>query len=1115
MEHVGRRCKHRGSGGASPVPRARDSPNARRGGILTSSGARHDTVPSYRRLLAYSFPRRSRVAKQLNARAIQIALLLFGSGMCALAYQIAWLRELRLVFGGSTAASAAVLAIFMGGLGVGGAVLGRWADKVKSPLRLYANLEILAALAAGVSPFLLDFVRAVYIDTGGSLVLGLRNATLLRLGLAAMVLGIPTFLMGGALPAAVRAAEHAGDVGRNRLALLYGANTFGAVFGAFCSTFFLLESFGTRNTLWLACLVNLLVAVTARSLARKPAEEPEAPRAPEAPFARQVPPLYVLASAGVAGFAFFLMEIVWYRMLAPLLGGTTYTFGLILAVALLGIGIGGAAYAFAGRNRPATLDAFAATLALEALFVAIPFALGDRVAVLAHTLRELSSMGFYGHVFGWGLVTSLVILPAAVISGFQFPLLISLLGQGERDVGRQTGYAYAWNTGGAILGSLAGGFGGLPLLGALGLWRVAVVLLGVMAGAAMAISYRRRPGLARHAVPVAAVALSVWMVFAALGPTAAWRHSGIGAGRSTLDTSSRNGLIRSLYDARRHIRWEADGVESSVGLDAASGVSFIINGKNDGNARLDASTQVMLGLLSALFHPEPRSSFVIGLGSGSTAGWLGAVDTMERVDVAELEPAIEEIAARSESVNHDALRDEKVRIHYGDAREFLLTSPNRYDLIVSEPSNPYRAGIASLYTQEFYRAVAKRLSEDGLFTQWVQAYEIDAETFQIIYATLASVFASVETWQTNDLDLLLICSNEPARYSVAEVSDRMSGEPFASALLYTWNVDSVEGLFSRYVASDALPRSLIESSPVRLNTDDRTLVEFGFARTVGQDDTFSVNELRRAAYEQGASRPAGMVGEIDWDSVAEQRLHMAAILGHPIGGTSGLPPDQRQRVNALSAFIDGGLADVYAAWNAQPREPKYPVEVAMVAEAFAEAGDARALEFADEMEKWFPAVSQAVRARYLRSQGRLAEAVDELCRVYESLRVDPWPIPLVMERALKLGQTIAAQEPALAPVLLEGMSQPFAAMVFEEYRMELLVDLASHIGFETAAEHIESFEPNVLWTEEFLKFRALCYEAVDHPLAARAQRDLDIYRRNSTQRFADLLAMPQGTTAAQ
>jgi hypothetical protein len=385
-------------------------------------------------------------------------------------------------------------------------------------------LEILVALAAGVSPFLLDYIRSIYIDMGGSLVLGLRNATLLRLGLAAMVLGIPTFVMGGTLPAAVRAAEHACDVGRNRMALLYGSDTFGAVFGAFFSTFFLLETFGTRNTLWLACLVNILVALTARSLARKldavQTDETVEQEPPAAAFAHddsltpRTPPLYVLASAGIVGFVFFLMEIVWYRMLSPLLGGTTYTFGLILAIALLGIGIGGLAYAFAGRNRPATVDAFAATLALEALFVAIPFALGDRIAVLSHVFRELASMGFYGHVFGWGLVTALVILPAAILSGFQFPLLISLLGQGERDVGRQTGYAYAWNTGGAILGSLAGGFGGLPLLGALGLWRASVVMLGLTAGLAMLISYRQRPRLALHIAPLAVVAVSAWMVCA-------------------------------------------------------------------------------------------------------------------------------------------------------------------------------------------------------------------------------------------------------------------------------------------------------------------------------------------------------------------------------------------------------------------------------------------------------------------------------------------------------------------------------------------------------------------------------------------------------------------------
>src|SRR5262249_45282173 len=247
-----------------------------------------------------------------------------------------------------------------------------------------------------------------------------------------------------------------------------GLNTLGAVVGAAASTFVLLEVLGTRRMLWAATLVNVAVAITARSLARSVPDQKQALAA-----AAAGPPAkahrFVLAPAAAVGFAFFLMELVWYRMLGPLLGGTVFTFGLILATALLGIGIGGALYGRFVRGRP-TLAAFAMTSLLEALLVALPFAAGDRVAVLALLLRPLGALGFGGYVASWAVVTSLVVLPVAIVAGIQFPLLIALLGPARKDVGRHIGLAYAANTFGAIAGALAGGFGLLPLLSAPGCW---------------------------------------------------------------------------------------------------------------------------------------------------------------------------------------------------------------------------------------------------------------------------------------------------------------------------------------------------------------------------------------------------------------------------------------------------------------------------------------------------------------------------------------------------------------------------------------------------------------------------------------------------------------------
>ena len=319
-------------------------------------------------------------------------------------------------------------------------------------------------------------------------------------------------------------------------------------------------------TLWLACLVNTCTALAALALWRygarregRPTPRPflagmhsrqgrslragraagrhPSPPAPlpegEGGFLRPAsPPLVLYAVAGVAGLVFFLMELVWYRMLGPILGGTTFTFGLVLAVALAGIGLGGAAYAvFFRRARPVSLYSLAFTCVLEACCIAVPFALGDRLAILAATLRAANAANFFAEVAGWAAVAAIVILPAALVSGVQFPLLVGLLGQGDKDVGRQLGLACGWNTAGAICGSLAGGFGLLPLLSAPGAWRLAVLLMAALGVAVFALA-RRVAGRHGWSVAVLITAAAAVGAIACPGPTAVWRHGAVAQGAS-------------------------------------------------------------------------------------------------------------------------------------------------------------------------------------------------------------------------------------------------------------------------------------------------------------------------------------------------------------------------------------------------------------------------------------------------------------------------------------------------------------------------------------------------------------------------------------------------------
>ncbi len=1030
----------------------------------------------------------------------RVALLLFVSGFCALVYQTAWLRLFRLIFGASTAASAAVLAIFMAGLGLGGLLLGRRADRHPSPLGFYALLEAGIAVSAGLSPWLVGLVEWVYISLGGSAALGLAGSTLARLLLAVLVLGLPTFLMGGTLPALARAVERSTDAGRRTVGLLYAVNTLGAVLGVMLTSFFALETLGIRKSVWIAALLNLIVVLAARSLARELAARPDAPAAPQAAEpeveGKERIGWLVPFAAGLVGFAFLLMELVWYRMLAPLLGGSSYTFGLILAVALLGIGLGGLLYGAGEARRRPTMLSFAATCALEALFMALPFALGDRVAVLAALLRPLGTAGFPALVGAWSAITALVVLPAAIVAGYQFPLLIALLGEGRRRVGREVGVTYAANTLGAILGSIAGGFGLIPLLTAPGVWRlVTALLLGL---AALTILAGLRAGAPRRAalVPVAAGVLGL-VCCLATGPTAFWRHSPIGAGRMpTAHWTGPNEIRGQVGQKRLRTVWEADGVESSVALDLTEEYAFTVNGKADGSALGDSPTQVMGGLVAAALHPEPKRVLVIGLGTGSTAGWFARIPSVERVDVVELEPAIEHVARLLSSINLDVLSNPKVRVYEGDGRELLLTTRERYDIIFSEPSNPYRAGVASLFSQDFYRAAVGRLRPEGIFLQWLQGYEMDAQMLRTAYATLTSVFPAVESWHVHYADTLLIATAKPLVHDFDRARRRMAREPYRSALAHTWGVDGAAGLYAGFLAAPSFIRAVAAAAGDSVNTDDRPILEFGFARNLGRPGLIDLYDVAELVKARGEDRPAGRGVPLDQGRVGEMRVALSAYQEEiypdpdPRGGRAA-----RLRIAARHAWARGDFQRACGYWFRQPQPPSAHADLLLVAECLAAAADARLPRAAAGLAREQPIEAEMVLARWHLASGRPREASESLLKALRGYQKDPWVYRPLVRRTLPMAVDLARWDRAVGLRIFETLARPFSTDMFHHQRLLSRVWLARELGSpRLCAEALAAFEPHVPWEEQVLTFRYECYQAAKSPLAERARQDLESYR---------------------
>ena len=530
---------------------------------------------------------------------------------------------------------------------------------------------------------------------------------------------------------------------------------------------------------------------------------------------------------------------------------------------------------------------------------------------------------------------------------------------------------------------------------------------------------------------------------------------------------------------------------------AADSLAFHLNGMCDGNAVEDVGTQVMLGLIGAALHPQPQSAFVVGLGTGETAGWLADVPSIQHVDVVELEPAVREMARRCRQVNRDVLANPKVRLIFNDAREVLLTTAGRYDLIVCEPSNPYRSGIANLFTREFYRAGRDRLQDRGMFVQWVQAYEIDRRTMRTVFATFKSVFPHVEVWQSKLGDLVLVGSQQQSVWSVAALRSKVAAEPFASALRCAWHTNDLEGLLSHYVGGTALVDHFIAEDVAATNTDDHNEIEYGFARALGCTDWDAAGVLCRQAVEIGDQRLPLGGGAVDPSAVALERQWDAAVRGGKKLSAEELALNEGICDKVLERYVAKDARGMLVAWEFLRHSPPCLTELAVVAHLYAESGSRKAEPLIDQLGNDMPTEAEALRGILAWRQRKLDEAGRRLAAALGRLRSDPWVLEHIRAKTFDAAIGVARADPTQAPRLLQALGQPFAAYYADESRRATACVIAEGLGPAAVAQFVESFEPYVPWSERFLAYRQQAYRAAGHPLAAQADRDLREFRRGA------------------
>jgi spermidine synthase len=536
------------------------------------------------------------------------------------------------------------------------------------------------------------------------------------------------------------------------------------------------------------------------------------------------------------------------------------------------------------------------------------------------------------------------------------------------------------------------------------------------------------------------------------------------------------------------IIWQKDGIETTVALRNTDELAFVVDGKIDGSVVADRATQAGSGLIAALLHPEPRRAFVIGLGTGMTAGWLAAVPGMERVDVAELEPSIVEIARAVAPANQHVLSRPNVSLRFGDGREMLLTTKGQYDLIVSEPSNPYRAGVSALYTREFYAAVRARLREGGLFAQWVQGYEVDVDTLRTIIRTLRAAFGHLQAWQTEYGDVLFVASPKRRVIDVDRLRARLLTDPFRSGMPRTLLVEDAEGLIGRFVADDATLARVSEVPGIAVNTDDENTIDFAFARAVGSGAAGLPWQLLRLA---GGARPE-TTGAVDWSRVAELRTRAWTVCHEPVPDLKWPSHAALHRARAVDLGCSSGRdGAALAEWEQQPDAPRDDVERLVVASGLAARGDDRALALADELEsRGFAAEAWLVRARRAHHDPDVSAAFEKTAHALEGLRSDALPLCDTTHEVVALLDELVAHHPELADRAIgELLGRPFAAHNADESRRSLVESMgATRPGLcvTTLGNHL--LEPT--WMESALSRRFRCLVASGHPLAERARQDL-------------------------
>ncbi|MGA3186406.1 MAG: fused MFS/spermidine synthase [Bryobacteraceae bacterium] len=781
-----------------------------------------------------------------------LALLFAGSGCAALIYEVVWFQLLQLVIGSSAVSLGVLLGTYMGGMCLGSVLLSRVISRREHPLRVYGLLELGIGFFGVAVLFVIPMLNGIYTAAVGD---GLPSI-LLRGLVAGICLLPPTVLMGASLPAIGRWVEST-PMGVSWLGLFYAGNIAGAVFGCLFAGFYLLRVHDMGVATYVAAGINVAVAGASFALRSRAPYTAAVEKRVERP--KEAWPVY--AAIALSGLCALGAEVVWTRLLALMLGATVYTFSIILAVFLIGLGIGSSGGSIWTRKlkRPR----FALGVCQLALAIAVAwtaYAVSDIIPSWPfNPLAVKDPWRLFRIDF---LMCLMAILPPALLWGLSFPLALASLANRDQDSGALVGEVYAANTVGAILGAVGFSIVLIPWVGTQGSQQA---LIALSVAAALVILFRS--GLSGSAYFGVGVGTVIAVLLFATVSEVPWLAIAYGR-RMSLQTAPGKPL------------YIGEGRNSSVVVSQLEGgqIYFHVSGKVEASTEpYDMRLQRMLGHIPALIHEKPKSVLVVGFGAGVTAGTFVVHPEVENITICEIEPLIPQASSKYFATeNHNVFHDPRTRMVYDDARHFILTTNDKFDIITSDPVHPWVKGTATLYSKEYFELVKQHLNPGGVITQWVPLYESDFETVKSELATFFDVFPNGTIWG-NDIsgegyDIVLLAQVEPTKIDIDGLEKRLRRDDYKAVAqsMAEVNFHSIPQLLGTYAGRASDLKSWLEGAQINKDLNLRLQYLAGMGLNYDKPATIYNEMLKRRT-------PAPEIFSGSADSIAA----FVAAMGQP------------------------------------------------------------------------------------------------------------------------------------------------------------------------------------------------------------------------------------------